>query len=57
MSQLFTPLQLGPLELANRIVVSHASEKLGASILYPLQYARAQRSVWPAAEIIRPIKK
>jgi 2,4-dienoyl-CoA reductase-like NADH-dependent reductase (Old Yellow Enzyme family) len=37
--------------------VWHASEKLGASIQYPPQYARAQRSVWPVAEVIRPIKK
>ena len=37
--------------------VWHASEMLGASIQYPPQYARAQRSVWPAAEILRPVKK
>jgi len=36
--------------------VWHASEKLGASIQYPPQYSRALRSVWPGAEVLRPLK-
>ncbi|MBF0557274.1 MAG: NADH:flavin oxidoreductase/NADH oxidase [Nitrospirae bacterium] len=37
--------------------VWHAAEKLGASIQYPPQYERAQRSVWRGADVIRPGKK
>ncbi len=36
--------------------VWHAAEMLGASAHYPLQYARAKRSLWPGAEIVRPFK-
>jgi 2,4-dienoyl-CoA reductase-like NADH-dependent reductase (Old Yellow Enzyme family) len=35
--------------------VWHAAERLGASIPYPPQYARVQRSLWPGAAILRPL--
>lgn len=36
--------------------VWHAAELLGASAHYPLQYARAKRSSWPGAGLIRPLR-
>jgi 2,4-dienoyl-CoA reductase-like NADH-dependent reductase (Old Yellow Enzyme family) len=35
--------------------VWHAAERLGASVPYPPQYARAQRALWPGAAILRPL--
>ena len=34
--------------------VWHAADRLGASIAYPPQYARVDRSNWPGAAIVRP---
>lgn len=35
--------------------VWHAAEKLGGSVHYPPQYARASRSLWPGAALLRPL--
>ena len=35
--------------------VWHAAEKLEGSIHYPPQYARASRSLWPGAALLRPL--
>jgi 2,4-dienoyl-CoA reductase-like NADH-dependent reductase (Old Yellow Enzyme family) len=35
--------------------VWHAAERLGAAVPYPPQYARAKRSLWPGAAILRPM--
>ncbi|MGH9356340.1 MAG: NADH:flavin oxidoreductase/NADH oxidase [Terriglobia bacterium] len=34
--------------------VWHAAERLGGSVYYPPQYARASRSAWPGAALLRP---
>ncbi|HLI63171.1 MAG TPA: hypothetical protein VKV05_07205, partial [Terriglobales bacterium] len=35
--------------------VWHAAEKLGDSVHYPPQYARAARPLWPGASLLRPV--
>ena len=37
--------------------VWHAAEQLGASVPYPPPYERAQRTIWPGAVLMRPLKK